>query len=428
MGSPLAPSASTSTNVPDAPVPSSVEVLTPESDEPMGGASDDDGPAAYREDSEPPHEPFGPPAPQGLRQSAETAAGLHEFVVDHVSHLVPGIRIDQIARDNSLREQRLRQLDPNVLAAVIWGSWKTVTGFIGDPHFSEDESDFKLTVMQLIPFFTALSSALERNRFDQLIQVLEPNEPISVEADFLIFNRDDFLKREHLIEQKFKAVSLDKANGYTKNGRVGLDSISIAHDAQNISLDLGECGAVQAPLIAHLLQDSVGQRRFETLCVPGTVFYENVPEIVELYRRLLDLCKFCAGLHPYSSDECRHAHERERKLFSPTYGAQRVGNRTFWTPALLANDFHFHAQHYEHVYPGSVFLFQSVPPRIRHARKIFGGCEKCGLFHDKTDLPSSLHCPYNVPLIAQRFVKDFHAVEKSQGDPIVNDLNNTSDF
>jgi len=403
-----------------------------EADEPMEEQSDDDGPAAYREDSTPPLGDTITPAPQGLRQSAETAASLLKFVADHVDHAMPGVRIDQIARDRELRDQRLRQLDPNVLAAVIWGSWKMVTGIINDPHYKEDESDFKLTVMQLIPFFTLFANALEHNdnRFDQLIQVLEPDEPVCVEADIIIFNKDDFLRREHLIEQKYKAISLDKAKGYlNKTDRVGMDSVSIAHSAQSvISLDLGECGAVQPPLPAQLLRDSIGQRRFEVLCVPGTTFFENIPDIVRKYRRWLGLCEDCGGYHPRSTDDCRLAREKERALIAPNYGIQLINDRIYWMPRFLSGDFQLNVQHYEHVFPGSVFLFQRVPPRIRYARKSFGACKTCGIIHRASDDASAISCPYNPPLIAQYFVKDFHIVEKSKSNPIVDIHRETSDF
>jgi hypothetical protein len=410
-----------------APAPqSSANVPDPEADETMKENDEDDGPA-YR--GSPPLDNVNPPAQQGLNESAKTATGLHNFVVDHVNHALPNVRIDQVARDIALRQQRLKQLDPQVLAAVIWGSWKTVTALIDDPHYVDDEEDFELTVIQLIPFFNALSVALNKNRFDQLIQVMEPDEPIAVEADFLIFTRDDFLRREHLIEQKYKAVSLDKAQGYVKTTRIGFDSVSLAQSAQDvITLDLGECGSIQPPIPAQLLQDSIGQRRFEVLCVPGTVFFENIPDIVKKYRHWLGLCEDCGGYHPYSTDDCRLTQKRERELFSADYGTQLVGGRLYWIPRDISHDFAMHAQHYEHVYPGSLFLFQRIPPRVRHARKEFGACKTCGIIHEPNDDPSVRRCPYNVPLTTQRFIKAFHTVEKSKSNPIVDVLVESSDF
>jgi hypothetical protein len=360
-------------------------------------------------------------------EAAQTAADLRYIADDFLSHHIPNTLPSRLQRDQQLQEQRLKHLDPEVLTAAIWGSYKTITAILNDAVDETEETAFRISCEQLLPFFSAFAARVKKQGFCQIVNIPAGFEHVDNDADFVILTGRDFLDRMRRLKAKMKAMNLTQLHGYTMPDTIDREDLLMAHEITNsIRLTIGGGTSVPAPFPAHVLRDVPAVQRFTEIALPGTLFLDHIPTDVELTRILFGVCKFCAGLR--EGCNCRDDKLEERRSFSPTYVEKLVGGVSYYVPPFLVDDFHLHVTHYELVYPGACFLFGKVPPAIANARMDFRVCPDCGIFH-KINLnsppftmlptPASLLCPYNTRLLAEKFVREFHQVESYVARPSI---------
>jgi hypothetical protein len=321
--------------------------------------------------------------------------------------------------ESDLRSTNAGRTDPSVLNATLWGGYLMVCDALRASLTGDDETDFSQTSRTIMPFFDLLSERISTHGMDQKIQVVRAGDCIDRNSDILVFKTSTFRHRLLNLKAKHRSISIDRAEGFRPKGLYDREDVRMAHAAQNIiSLSMGGSAYVQAPFPPHLLRDSFAIRRYEQLCVPGTVFYENMPTLIHKMRVLYALCVICGGLHLWDEFECRRRHEAERLLVSQGYLEIESESHDLYYPEYLKENVQYNAQFYSQVFPGSVFLFDRVPMAILAARKHFRVCDACGILHLTTlASPLLLHCPYNIPELAQRFVEHTHRYENAHCTP-----------
>lgn len=348
----------------------------------------------------------------GETESAPHTAAqrVFEYVYDYYVTERARIRLGQ---ENHLRSLNLSRSDPSVLAATMWGAFLMVSDLVNEPFNSSDQSDFSDMAMNILPFFEALSERIQTHGLDQRVQLVHTNDCIDSDSDFVVFKTHSLRRRLLNLKAKHQRISVNRIEGFRPPDFYKKDDVQMAHAAQNIiSLRMGGTAYVQAPFPPHLLRDAFAIRRYEQMCVPGTVYFENMPTLIKEVRLLYLLCIICGGSHPWTTIECRQKHLNERLVVSAGYLEAESNDCKLYYPHYLREDIKYHAQHYIQVYPGSVFLFDRVPLAIIAARKHFRVCEACGILHTTTlASPLHLHCPYDLVLLANRFVKTTHQYE-----------------
>jgi hypothetical protein len=360
-------------------------------------------------------------------EAADAAIDLHLIAEDFLSHHLPNTLPDRIRRDQELQGRRLKYLDPEVLTAAIWGSYKTITTVLNDGVDEMDGPAFRQSCQQLLPFFSAFGGKAKKQGHPVVTHVAANFEHVDYDADFVILTGRDFADRMRRVKAKCKALSLTKLHGYTLPDEIEQEDLLMAHDINSsIRLTIGGGTSIPAPFPAHLLRDVPAVQRYTEVALPGTSFLDQVPTEVEIARILFGVCKTCAS--PRERCDCRDIRIQERRSYSPTYITRLVGGVTYYVPPFLLDDFDLHAIHYELVYPGACFLFGKVPPAIADARSDFRVCPDCGLSH-KISLnsppftmlptPASLLCPYNTRLLAEKFVREFKQVESYAAKPSI---------
>ena len=354
-------------------------------------------------------------------EPADVATDLHEIGNDFLSHHMPNTLPDRLRRDRELQERRLKQHDPEVLTAAIWGSYKTITAILNDEVDNENKNAFRATCRQLFPFFSAFSKKIKTQGFAQVVHIPAGIEHVDGDADFVILTGRDFLDRLQRIKAKEKAMSLTKLHGYSTPDDIPQEDVLMAHEINSsIRLTIAGGTSIPAPFPAHLLRNVPAVQRFIEIALPGTFFLDHTPVEVETARILYGVCRDCACVYLENGHDCRKAKIEERRVFSPTYTKKLVGGVPYYVPPFLLDDFDLHAAHYELVYPGACFLFGKVPPAISDARANFRLCGDCGLSHrvvlnsppfTMLPTPPSLLCPFNIRLLAEKFVKEFEKAE-----------------
>lgn len=364
---------------------------------------------------------------EGEDEVTDIVMDLHHVAEDFISHYLPNTLPARLQRDRELQEHRLKQLDPEVLTAAIWGSFKTIAAILNDEVDERDEEAFRVTCHQLLPLFSAISKKMKTHGHCQLIHIPTNCEHVDHAADFVVLSGRDYLDRQHRIKKKAKAVSLSKLHGYSQPDEMEQADLLMAHNIQSsIHLTIGGGTSIPPPFPAHLLRDVPAVQRYTEIALPGTVFLDIVPIEVEKTRILFGVCKTCASIRERC--ECRDGRVQERRSFSPTYVYKRFGNTNYYIPPGLIDDFDLHAMHYESVYPGACFPFGKVPPAIEDARSNFRLCANCGLSHQISlnsppftmlPTPAALLCPYNTRMIAENFVREFQQYESYSARPSI---------
>jgi hypothetical protein len=383
----------------------------------------------------PAHSPYPGSMPGLMTASADSDEDAEEMAEDapntvsfstasHVYTFVYDIYVDARERIRQAQEQRLMAMevgrnDPSVLVAAMWGAYMTIADLVRQPVTAKDEADFAETAKTLMPFFELLSERFHARGLDQQIQVVHTNDCIDPDSDIVVFKTNSLRRRLQNLKEKYQSITIDRIEGFRPKGNYKREDVEMAHTAQHIiSLHMGGSSYVQAPFPPHLLRDAFAIRRYEKMCVPGTIFFENMPGLIRKMRLFFLLCIICGGSHAWNASECRRKHVEERLLISEGYSEVDSGPCTLYFPEHLRNSIKYHAQHYMQVFPGSVFLFDRVPLALIAARKEFRVCEACGIFHRTTlASPLHLHCPYDLNMLAQRFVRDTHQFEAENCTP-----------
>jgi hypothetical protein len=364
---------------------------------------------------------------EGEDEATDIVIDLAHIAEDFVSHHLPNTLPARLQRDRQMQEHRLKQLDPEVLTAAMWGSFKTISAILNDNADERDEGSFRVTCHQLLPLFAALSKKMKSHGQCQIIHIPANMEHVDYEADFVVLDGRDYLIRQQRIKKKGKAMSLLKLHGYSQPDEMEQTDLLMAHNIHSsIRLTIGGGTSVPAPFPAHVLRDVPAVQRFTEIALPGTVFLDSIPTEVEKTRILFGVCKTCASIRERC--DCRGGKVEERRSFTPTYVYKLVAGVNHYLPPSLVDDFDVHVTHYELVYPGACFLFGKVPPAIEDARANFRLCPDCGLSH-KVSLnsppftmlptPAALLCPYNARLLAERFVREFHQFESYSARPAI---------
>jgi hypothetical protein len=350
-----------------------------------------------------------------------TAEIVYTFVYDIYAAERARLRLGQ---ETELRSMHLSRDDPGVLAATMWGAYLTIADLFRQPVTGSDEADFRDTAINLLPFFDLLSERFQTHGLDQRVQIVRTNDCIDPDADLLVFKTNSFRRRLLNLKAKHQRISINRTEGFKPPALYKKEDVRMAHAAQSIiTLHSGGAAHVQAPFPPHLLRDAFAVRRYEKMCVPGTVYFENMPSLIREVRLLYFLCYICGGSHTWSPSECRRRHVEERLLVSAGYSEVECGTCRLYYPPYLKDEIKYHSQHYVQVYPGTVFLFERVPLAIVAARKHFRVCEACGILHVTTlASPLLLHCPYDLVFLANRFVKITHQYEIDRCTPPANDV------
>lgn len=362
-------------------------------------------------------------------EPVDTAVDLRLIGKDFLSHHMPNTLPARLQRDRELQERRLRQLDPEVLTAAIWGGYKTITAIINDDVDQDNEKTFRDACKQLLPFFSVFAERSRKQGFQQVIQIPATFEHVDHDADFVVLTGRDYLNRQQRIKAKEKAISLTNLHGYSQPDVIDRDDLLMAHNVNSsIRLTIGGGTSIPAPFPAHVLRDVPAVQRFTEVALPGTLFLDGIPTEVEVTRLLFGVCSGCAGLIPDDGCNCVIDKLRERHLLAPSYTNKTVGGVTHFVPQFLEEDFDLHAAHYKLVFPGACFLFSRTPPAIADARANFRLCADCGLAHKillnsppftMLPTPAALSCPYNLRLMAEKFVRKFQQTEAASAKPAV---------
>lgn len=341
---------------------------------------------------------------------------LRGHVSDYLDHAIPVLRHDQFKRDRDLQAERMSTADPHMMIAGMFGAWNMISKMFGDDANDFSEEQLKSSCSQMVPFFQLYADMVRKHGFSSVIQVLGRDDHVDVDASIIALTRDNYLKRTHLQELKWKALSLNKRSGYAPPVALYADDIALAHEANTaIRLPFGQYTVTPAPIPAHLLRDAIAASRYVATCLPGTYFLEHIPTEIERARIAFGVCMGCAGHHIFRTPQvCLETKIEERNIIAPHYDIRVIGNNPalpYFMPNAASSDMDVHAQFFQNVYPGSTFPFSRVPPTILEARELFGACPACGITH----LPSHMTiraCPYNVSLQAESFVRDFQTAER----------------
>lgn len=353
-------------------------------------------------------------------RAAATVADIRPFIQDFLEAALPNLRDDQLRRDRDLQARRLDDIDAEMLLASMYGSWSFISNTFGKGTGRFSESQFRATARQLIPAFEAIEAHIRRHGEGGTIQFLGADDHIDVDAVLVFLHQADILKRMHMVETKLKARSINRVQGYAPPQIYDHNDTILAHEAHScIRLTLAQHTRIPVPIPVHLIRDAFASARFAELCMPGTHFLEHVPVDVERARKLFNLCFACGGYHIWITPrDCRNSRLEDRILIAPHYKLYALGNsptEVFFMPITLTERREVVAHNYLYVYPGSLFLFGRVPPAIVEARERVNACTECGIAHNVVSNSTS-RCPYNLAVLAERFVKLFHASEHCLSD------------
>jgi hypothetical protein len=345
---------------------------------------------------------------------------MYTFVYDFLASERARLRLSQEAE---IRSMNLFHTDPEVLTATMWGAYLTISDVLHQSLNGNDEEAFAATSQTIIPFFDLLSERISTHGMNQRVQVVRAGDCIDPDSDILVLKTSTFRRRLQHLKAKYQSITVNRAEGFKPPDLYRRDDVQMAHAAQSIiTLHMGGAAYIQAPFPPHLLRDTFAVRRYEQQCVPGTVYFENMPSFIREVRLLYLLCVICGGSHPWNALECRRRHLEERLVVSAGYSEVQCGPCVLYYPQYLKDDIKYHSQHYVQVYPGSVFLFDRVPLAVIAARKHFRVCETCGILHMTTlASPLQLHCPYDLVLLANRFVRISHQYEIAHCAPAMTD-------
>ncbi|KIM21720.1 hypothetical protein M408DRAFT_301233 [Serendipita vermifera MAFF 305830] len=341
-------------------------------------------------------------------EKADTVHSLMDIVGDYLSHAFSNLSLDQVQRDLALRELRLKQDDPEMIATATWGAYRLLCATQSNPVNPELEKDFRSTVLQLLPFFQAYAAKVRDVGFNTSVQVLKKGDHIDPTAGFLVFETDDYMQRQELIEEKHKSIAINRIDGYHHNETFSqARALQAQHASTYLRLIIGAVTEPLPPFPSNLLNDAFAIAKYWFQALPGTWFGEHPPHMVIIARIALEVCIACAGLHTESQSECDKEHRNQRKDIATSYHMRSYGQsgKGYFVPSGIMVP-PIEPQYWKLVYPGSLALFGKMHPAIIDARTRYKACLTCGIQHVFGSV-----CPYNVSLLAETFLQKFHRFE-----------------